>query len=273
MKRIIVTALIMLLYSGIVFSQDTSATNYELRKVTQTAFKLGEKLTFKIYYGGVKAGEAIMEIAPDYVNFNGRNCYKLNVTARSSSTFEWIYKLNERYECYFDVDGLFPWRYEHHKIQGKYKNDFEAIFDQSKHKVKTFKGENKDEVNEYDIPEYVQDEVSAFFYARTFALSNPKEWDIISSYKVFENDKTKQLDVKYVKTEEVEVDAGKFRAFKVIPYGMEGGLFGGDDQVIIWLTDDDVKMPVKINVKIKVGSFNVELTSYENVNPLNSKLD
>ena len=59
----------------------------------------------------------------------------------------------------------------------------------------------------------------------------------------------------------------------VKPMGMEGGIFGSGDELTIWLTDDAVKMPVKVEVAIKEGHFNVELLSYENVKNLTSKID
>jgi len=275
MKKIALTLGLILLFASFTFAQeDTTVTQtFEYRKVSQNSFGPGEQLNFIIYYMGVKAGESVMEISPNFETMNGRDCYKINVSVKTSSSFEWVYKLDEKYVCYLDAQGLFPWKYNHDKIQGKYKDIFEAIFDQENHKVKTYEGLSKTFKREVSIPDYTQDQVSAFYYARTFDIPVMNEWDIISTFQVFDKEQSKQLEVKYLGREEVSIGAGKFKCIKVKPMGMEGGLFGSGDDLVLWLSDDAVKMPIKVEVKIKVGSFNVELDSYRNVKTLNSKLD
>jgi hypothetical protein len=275
MKIISFTLGLVLIFASFTFSQvDTGLSkNFEFRNLSQNSFGPGEQLNFIIYYMGVKAGESRMEISPDYTNISGRNCYKINVNVKTSSSFEWVYKLDEKYECYLDVQGLFPWRYDHNKIQGKYKEIFEAIFDQENHKAKTYEGEAKTFKRDVTIPDYTQDQVSAFYFARTYEIQNMNEWDIIGTFQVFDKEQSKPLEVKYLGREDVSIGAGKFKCIKVKPMGMAGGLFGSGDDLTIWLTDDAVKMPVKVEVKIKVGSFNVELDSYKNTKTLNSKID
>jgi len=275
MKKITLIIGFLLIISSLSFSQDSTGSqgNYQFRKVSQNSFGTGEKMTFGIYYFGAKAGEAVMEVAPNLEKMNGRDCYKINVTVKSSSSFDFIYKLDEKYECYLDAQGFFPWQYHHNKIQGKYKDNFEAIFDQVNHTAKTYKDDPLVFDKDVTIPEYVQDQVSAFYYARTFNIPEMNQWDIISSFQVFDKDKSKTLETKYLGREETKVEAGKFKCIMVKPMGMEGGIFGSGDELTIWLTDDVVKMPVKVEVQIKVGHFNVELLSYENVKSLTSKIE
>ena len=112
-----------------------------------------------------------------------------------------FYKVRDRYETYIDVDGIFPWRFEQHIREGGYTRDFSAFFDQRKGKAKTSEGE-------YDIPKYVNDIVSAFFYARTLDYSNLKVGDKIHLKNFYKN-KVYDLDVVYHGKEVVEVTAGK----------------------------------------------------------------
>ena len=43
----------------------------------------------------------------------------------------------------------------------------------------------------------------------------------------------------------------------------EGGLFKHDGDIIIWLTDDNLKVPVKVRTKIIIGYVEAILTSYQ----------
>ncbi len=257
---------------NILFAGDSTVTK-EFRKITQKAFKPGEKLTFEISYGFVNAGEAVMEIDKNYQTINGRKCYDIRFYVNSSSSFEWVYKVRDFYRTYVDAEGLFPWRFEQHIKEGNYQRDFEAIFDQQNLKAKTYTGEKdpKKFEGEFDIPEYTQDAMSAFYFARTFDYGKMKEGDKISLQN-FYKDKTYPLDVRYLGKETIEVPAGEFRCIKVEPLVQEGGLFKSEGSIVVWMTDDERRMPVKVKTKVIIGSIDADLSEYTGLaGPLNSK--
>jgi hypothetical protein len=159
---------------------------------------------------------------------------------------------------------LFPWRFEQHIREGGYTRDFSAFFDQRKGKAKTTEGE-------YEIPLYVNDIVSAFYYARTLDYSNMKVNDLIHLQN-FYKDKVYNLDVKFLGKEVVEVPAGKFDCIIVEPLVREGGLFKHEGNIIVWLTNDELKMPVKVRTKVVIGYVEAKLTNYEGLaGELNAK--
>lgn len=240
-----------------------SLSGDEFRKLPNKAFKEGEKLTFDVKYGFVTAGIATMQI-PKIKRISGRDAYHVTFEVNSVPSFDIFYKVRDRYETYIDVEGLFPWRFEQHIREGKYSRDFSAFFDQRKGKAKTTEGE-------YDIPKYVHDIVSAFYFARTLDYSNLKKGDKIHLQN-FYKDKVYDLDVVYHGKETVEVDAGKFDCIIVEPLVQEGGLFKSEGNIVIWLTDDDIKMPVRVKTKVVVGAIDADLTSYEGLaGPLKAK--
>ena len=99
-----------------------------LRQMSNDAFTVGEKLTFDISWGVITGGQATMSI-PDYRYVNGRKTFETRVEAASSSSFDWIFKVRDRYETFMDVDGMFPWRFEQHVREGSYSKDYNAFFD------------------------------------------------------------------------------------------------------------------------------------------------
>lgn len=240
-----------------------SLSGDEFRKLPNKAFKEGEKLTFDVKYGFVTAGIATMQI-PKIKRISGRDAYHITFEVNSVPSFDIFYKVRDRYETYIDVEGLFPWRFEQHIREGKYSRDFSAFFDQRKGKAKTTEGE-------YDIPKYVHDIVSAFYFARTLDYSNLKKGDKIHLQN-FYKDKVYDLDVVYHGKETIEVTAGKFDCIIVEPLVQEGGLFKSEGNIVIWLTDDDIKMPVRVKTKVVVGAIDADLTYYEGLaGPLKAK--
>jgi hypothetical protein len=73
------------------------------------------------------------------------------------------------------------------------------------------------------------------------------------------------LDVRYLGKETIEVPAGKFDCIVIEPLVKEGGLFKSEGSIIIYMTNDEAKMPVRVKTKVIIGSINADLTSYEGV--------
>lgn len=243
-----IVLLILIMFSGNSYSQKS-----EFRKIENKAFKLGEKLTFEVNYGFVTAGIAEYSI-PKIVKLAGRDVYNVVFNVSSVSAFDRFYKVRDHYETYIDVEGIFPWRFEQHIREGGYSHDFSAFFDQRKGKAKTSEGS-------YDVPKYVHDIVSALYLVRTFNYSKLKEGDKVY-LENFYKDKTYPLDILFKGRETVSVKAGKFDCIILEPLVKEGGLFKSEGTIVVWITNDDLKIPVKVKTKVLIGSIDAELSGY-----------
>lgn len=252
--------LLLIPLSAFALNPDSTGKDPEFRTLENQAFQVGEKLTFDVKYGFVTAGIAVMQI-PEMKRISGREAYHITFEVNSVPSFDWIYKVRDRYETYLDSKGLFPWRFEQHIREGGYTRDFSAFFDQRRGKAKTSEGE-------YEIPKNVNDIVSAFYLARTFDYSHLKINDRIHLKNFYKN-KVYDLDVRYLGKETVDVTAGKFDCIVVEPLVQEGGLFKSEGSIVVWLTDDILKIPVKVKTKVVIGSIDAELTAYQG---LKSKL-
>jgi len=229
---------------------------HTLRKIPNEAFGVGERLVFDVNYGFITAGEAVMSI-PSHDSISGRNCYRVEFTVSSLPSFSWVYKVEDRYLTFIDVEAIAPWKFEQHIREGSYKRDFIAEFDQVHLVARTSEGS-------YRIPQYVHDIMSAFYYARTLDFSGMKVGDIITLYNFYKNT-TNELGVKFLGRQELEVEAGTFNTVVVEPLVKEGGLFKSEGRIVIWLTDDERKIPVRVNAKVVIGSIDTELREYSGV--------
>lgn len=242
-------------YTLLVFLSALLLSNaQDFRKLDNNAFKEGEKLTFEVKYGFVTAGIAEMAI-PKVKKLAGRDVYNVTFHVNTVPAFDPFFKVRDRYETYIDVEGLFPWRFEQHVREGNYKRDFSAFFDQRRGLAKTSEGS-------YDIPLYVNDILSAFYITRTFDFSGMKEGEKFH-LENFYKDKVYPLDVIYHGKERITVEAGTFDCIIIEPLVAEGGLFKNEGNIIVWLTDDQLKVPIKVKTKVIIGSIDSELIGYE----------
>ncbi len=250
-KSLLIFISLCLLISSQAFAQKT-----DFRTIENKAFKVGERLTFDINFGFITAGIAEYSI-PKIMKIAGRDVYQILFQVNTVSTFETLYKVRDRYETYVDVKGLFPWRFEQHIREGGYTKDYSAFFDQRKNKAKTTDGT-------FDVPKYVNDIVSAFYLVRTYDLAKMKTGERISLSNFFDNE-VFPLDVVIRGRETISVKAGKFDCIIIEPMVKQGGLFKHEGDIIIWVSNDDLKLPVKVKTKIIIGSIDAELTGYYNL--------
>lgn len=229
----------------------------------QSAFQVGERLLFNVNFGFITAGYAEMNI-PQLDTVLGTVTYKVQFTVRSTPTFDLFFEVRDRYETYLDTATIVPWRFEQHIKEGSFQRDYTAIFDHRKHKAYTDEGD-------FTIPPDVHDIMSAFYYARTIDFSKSKIGDRIHLQNFFKG-KTNPLDVKYLGKQKITVDAGTFDCIIVEPMVKEGGLFKNEGRILIWLTDDVNRIPVKVNTKVVIGSIDAELKEYSGLrNPAKAK--
>ena len=270
-RRFVWTGILALFLSPVVKCQSDSGTaipdTVDLNPlgIVNTAFGIGEKLTFDLSYGFITAGEAFMSI-PDTLLMQGRRTFKVLFEVNSLPAFSWIYKVRDRYETYIDMEGIFPWRFEQHIREGGYSRDFTADFDQRNHIARTSEGN-------YTIAPFVHDIMSAFYFMRTQDYSNKRPGERFH-LKNFYKDSSYALDIKYLGRQEIDVDAGTFNCIVLEPMVREGGLFKSDGRIIVWLTDDERKIPVKVSTKVVIGTIDCELREYSGLRgPIPSKID
>jgi hypothetical protein len=274
-KKIFIFILLLAFYFSFGYAQDSLAVQPpdslvvksldSLRSINQVAFGVGERLVYDVGYSFITAGEAVFSI-PRMDSIHNRECYQVLFTVNSTPTFSFFYKVEDRYETLIDKKGIFPWRFTQQIREGKYRSDFTAYFDQLDNIAITKDGR-------YRIPPYVYDATSALFYVRTldFSKSRPGQKLFLQN---FYKDSTYQLAVKFLGYQQISVDAGTFNCVLVEPLMKEGGLFKSDGRIIIWMTNDERKIPVKVSTQVVIGSIDAELREYSGINgPIHAKVE
>ena len=121
----------------------------------------------------------------------------------------------------------------------------------------------------YKVEPNTQDLLSAFYYARTLDMGNigvGQEFEI----QTFFDREMYPLKFKYLGKEVVKTKLGLFNCLKFRPMVEKGRVFKEEEDMTLWVSDDQNKVPIRLKTDLLVGSIEMDLVEYKNlVKPLN----
>jgi hypothetical protein len=226
------------------------------RRPVVDPFRVGEKVTLAISYFNMTAGFIDLEVAP-FVEVNGKRSYSFKITARSNSFFNTFYSVDDAAQTYVDYNTLLPVNFTIMVKESKQVADIRSFFDFKKLKgnywskrVHKDKGERIKEL-EWNIKPFSQNVISAIYYLRTFQLSPGKKL----GFRVADEGKNIMFTGDVLRREEISTDLGKLKTIVVKPTIEVEGVFKPVGDIFLWLTDDDRKLLVRLESKIKIGTL------------------
>jgi hypothetical protein len=214
-------------------------------------WRIGEYFQFSVSWSGINAGSALMQVQ-NWQWVNGHRTWRIVSKTESNSFVSKFYKVRDRVETSIDAESLYSRRFEKHLREGGYKHDSVVDFDQEDQTARY------DDGKILDVPPRVHDVLSAFYYVRTQPLPD----GATISIPAHDNKKSYDLEVHVLRRERIEVPAGKFDCVVVEPVLKSEGIFKSKGQILVWLTDDNRRLPVKVTSKVAIGSISVSLVEY-----------
>lgn len=230
------------------------------------AFKEGEVLTYRMHYGLINAGVAVLEVKPEIIEISGRKVYHIVGSGYTTGSTDWFFKVRDRYETYMDKDAMLPWLFVRRVDEGGYKFSQDYAFNHYTKKVDI--GNNE----KMDIPFGIQDMVSAFYSARNLDLSNAKPGDLFS-ITCFVDKEIWPLKIKFIGKETIDTDIGKYRCLKFRPIVQKGRVFKKEEDLNVWISDDNNHLPMRVKADVLVGSIKMDITGTKNLANASSKVD
>ncbi|HWY12865.1 MAG TPA: DUF3108 domain-containing protein [Bacteroidia bacterium] len=231
-----------------------------------TAFKEGEVLTYRLHYGIMDAGTAVLEVKPEVLDISGRKVYHIVGNGFSQGTFDWFFKVRDRYETFIDKDAMVPWMFVRRVDEGGVKFSQDYTFNHYTKKVDVGGGEK------YDVPVGIQDMLSSFYAARNMDFTNAKEGDIFSLTS-FMDKELWPVKIRYLGKETIETAIGKFSCLRFCPIVQKGRVFKREDDLNVWITADKNHIPLRAQAKILIGSIKMDIVTACNLANETSKVN
>jgi hypothetical protein len=208
-------------------------------------FNQGETLDYNLHWTTIAGGSARMTIAP----LNGER-YRLTSVGKSGRFFSRFFRVRDEIDSVVDRTSFSTLQY--HKIldeRGKKKDEL-TVIDEG---VATRKGKT------LKVPNPIYDPLSLIYHLRSLELVPGKshEFTVIADGKLY------TLHANVLERETITTPAGKFNTVVVEPR-MESaaGIFRDDqNRLLIWYSDDERHVPVRIRSEVNFGSITATLRS------------
>lgn len=261
--KAITKLVLLLLLSGI--SSSYAQVQNAFCNQTNRCIHDGEKINFKVYYNvsfvWVPAGEA--NFTTRQTTFKGRNAFHIIGDGATYSSYDWFFKVRDKYQTWIDTETLLPLRFTRRVREGDYRYDNQVDFDQERQIASS---KNKS----YKTPECVQDVLSAIFYARNIDYSKMTVGTKVP-FRMFLDNQVYSLYIRYLGKEIITTKYGTFHTLKIAPLLIKGTLFEGGEKMTVWISDDQNHLPLRVSSPILVGSIKADMMGCKNLKyPLSS---
>ncbi|MFA7056650.1 MAG: DUF3108 domain-containing protein [Candidatus Cloacimonadales bacterium] len=227
-----------------------------------------EKLTFDIRYGIVSAAEAELHarhiIHTDSIYTEPTHALKVSSNAQTYSFFDIFFKVRDSIISISDQTSGEAIYYEKNLREGGYKQrrlhyydrvNENCIYQRWRYKQNEFVTSN------IPITKDTYDFLGAFYHIRG------QELEVGDTLTMTMSGDGSTFDAQIVvhKRENLKTIFGKLECLKIEPQLVGETIFKNSGRIFIWLTDDEFKIPVKMESEVKFGSFVAELKDAKNV--------
>lgn len=230
-------------------------------KLLKTAYHPGEKFIYDISWtGGLKIGELHIEIKQSEEMDKALEIHVLATT--ENSVIERIYPVRDRHVTKVYGKKRLPFRYEVWQKEGwGYEAHRVTRYRQQLKQVWYWHNDNPLVV--YHVDGFVHNEFSSFLATRVMELQLDKPFIV----PTFADHRRNEVVVEVMAKSRLEDTAlGTVETIEVMPIMKFEGLYDKRGDTVIWFTDDECRVPVKINSKIILGSLTSDLVGWESPN-------
>ena len=243
-----------------------------------SAFIPGEEIRYTLYYNWgfiwVNAGEGVFNV--DETTFMGSPVYHLDFFGRSHRWYDPVFRVRDRFQSYVEKQTFRPLWHEMDTYEGGHEAWDVYYFDHEKERVLAITEDSKRprKTDTIDMDQCSYDIVTAAYAARNLDFSSYSVSDTIP-FQIMIRDEMHEINPVFLGRDTVKARrGGTYECLKFSVKLVDGFIFREEDDLFIWVTDDENRIPVLIEAEIRVGSIKAVLNSWSNLrHPLSARID
>lgn len=257
MRRMAVcTALILV---GALASAQTPSASAASPGRPSLPFGPGETLTYNITWSIFPAGQVVSTVKQ--LGAGPEDAYAIDATARSDGFVSLLYRIDNTYHSVFDPRTLCSREITRTINEGRRHKQTRIVFDAAK-RVAILDERDMGKPNhprkhaDNAIPACVEDIVTAFYDLR----SQPMQVGDKIHIPVNDGSKTHEVIVDVQAREKIQTPMGPRYAFRLEPRAL-GDLYKKKGRLLIWISDDAERLPLRIKAMMLIGTITGNLQS------------
>ena len=262
----------LIIFSFFLSINSTSQTSQDtFVKKSFDSFQSGEWIKFRIHYGIFNACYATIELNDTIIN--NKKLFKSTAVGRTTGLARLFFKVDDIYESIFERDFVKPIKSRRDIDEGGYTKDIEIDYDYVNKKA-IVNDLKKNEIKYVTIKQNVQDIISTFYFLRNhFDIKKLTENDFITITMFFDAENY-DFKMKFIGYENVKTKFGVVNCLKFEPYIQSGRVFGDSGDLYLWVSNDQNKIPIKIEANLRVGSIEADIDGFKGLkHPFKIKID
>jgi hypothetical protein len=234
-----------------------------LAQLKTMPFEPGERLNYDVTWSIFPAGtvSATLQSAGQ----ESKDHYIVTTTAHSRGFVSLLFSVQNEFRSFFNPQTLCSERISKKINEGRRHKETEIVFD-SQRKLAILDERDLSKPHEprkhaeNEIPNCVEDVVTAFYYARRqdFQIGKPLHLPLNDGSKTYDV----TLDVQA--QEAIQTPLGNRSAIRLEPK-VFSGLFKRKGRMLVWFSDDEQHLPLRIKFMIAVGPITATLKSVTHV--------
>ncbi len=236
-------------------------------RIFTASYLPGEQIRYRVHYGFLNAGEAYMRLTDKYYLVNNKVCYRAEIIGNTVGTFDRIIRIRDVWGSYFDSVNFQPQKSFRSIQENNYRRREETYFDYSKNQARVIAENDTTEV--FPVVSQVQDMVSGYYFLRLQNYQNLRKNDTLKLIGVFE-EKTYNFNIIYLGKTSLKTKFGKSNTFIISPVMPSNKLFKGKHPIRMWISDDQNRIPLKVEAELLLGALELDIMDYSNLKyPIN----
>lgn len=233
------------------------------------AFKAGEKMEFVLHYkwGAINTDVGSATVTLDSLTYNGHKAFQCAAYGRTTRMFDMFFRVREDFKSCFTRDGLRPLKFSRDTYEGGYeaKNNYYYNWDAAEPYIAADVYSSKRGMKSmhlsltpctFDLP-------ALFYFARNMDFDSVEPGKRYPMTFAIDDDVYNVYFILYGR-ETIKVKGlGTVKTIKFAAKLLEGEVFKGEEDMLIWVSDDNNRLPVFFEAPLLVGTATGRMTGYE----------
>ena len=235
----------------------------------ELAFKAGEKMDFVLHYkwGAINTDVGYATVTLDSLTYNGEKSFLCSAYGRTTRMFDLFFKVREDFKSWFTRDGLRPLKFSRDTYEGGYeaKNTYHYLWNAPEPYIAADVYSSKRGMKAMQLPltPCTFDLPALFFFARNMdfdAVEPGRKYPMTFAI----DDEVYNVYFILYGRETIKVKGmGTVKTIKFAAKLLEGEVFKGEEDMLIWVTDDSNRLPVYFEAPLLVGTATGRMTGWE----------